>query len=166
MREFGYTVPNTLQSLWWSTCQSSDHAWKVTVLKRHLLHRCTQHSLNNDKNRSLLLTNTIIRVVFHVKLKKQVIAAHKHKKHRCYHSWQWSFVMKSARFHEIPDIPGWPSHCTLWKTRRKWRICLESADFKLFRWILYEIYLISWNLQVKSTRFHEICSKFFQQNEL
>ena len=38
--------------------------------------------------------------------------------------------------HQIPpkyDIPSWPSLCTLWKTRSKWEICVESAVFVVFR---------------------------------
>ena len=38
--------------------------------------------------------------------------------------------------HQIPpkyDIPSWPSLCTLWKTRSKWEICVESAVFLFFR---------------------------------
>ena len=37
--------------------------------------------------------------------------------------------------HQIPpkyDIPSWPSLCTLWKTRSKWEICVESAVFVAF----------------------------------
>ena len=38
--------------------------------------------------------------------------------------------------HQIPpkyDIPSWPSLCTLWKTRSKWEICVESAVFVVFQ---------------------------------
>ena len=38
--------------------------------------------------------------------------------------------------HQIPpkyDIPSWPSLCTLWKTRSKWEICVESAVLLFFR---------------------------------
>ena len=31
------------------------------------------------------------------------------------------------------DIPSWPSLCTLWKTRSKWEICVESDVFVVFQ---------------------------------
>ena len=37
--------------------------------------------------------------------------------------------------HQVPpkyDIPSWPSLCTLWMTRSKWEICVESAVFVVF----------------------------------
>ena len=38
-----------------------------------------------------------------------------------------AFHMKSGAFHE------WPSLCTLWNTRSKWEICVESAVFVGFQ---------------------------------
>ena len=38
--------------------------------------------------------------------------------------------------HQIPpkyDLASWPSLCTLWKTRSKWEICVESAVFVVFQ---------------------------------
>ena len=37
--------------------------------------------------------------------------------------------------HQVPpkyDIPSWPSLCTLWMTRSKWKICVGSAVFVVF----------------------------------
>ena len=57
--------------------------------------------------------------------------------------------------HQIPPnttkikvIPCWPSLCTLWKTRWKWDICVESAVFVAFQ-VLFMCF--SW----KSATFHE-----------
>ena len=74
------------------------------------------------------------------------------KSTRFYEICKWNLLdfMKSTWFYEISKrnlvdfmksangILGWSSHCTLWKTRRKWRISLESSDFKGFRWILHD----------------------------
>ena len=49
------------------------------------------------------------------------------------------------------DIPSWPSLCTLWKTRSKWEICVESAVFVAF--VLFRCWFFT-----KSTTFHvSIC---------
>ena len=44
--------------------------------------------------------------------------------------------------HQIPpkyDIPSWPSLGTLWKTRSKWEICVESAVFVVFRCFSWKV---------------------------
>ena len=45
--------------------------------------------------------------------------------------------------HQIPpkyDIPSWPSLGTLWKTRSKWEICVESAVFVVFQVLFSPFY--------------------------
>ena len=49
------------------------------------------------------------------------------------------------------DIPSWPSLCTLWKTRSKWEICVESDVFVAF----HVLFIKSAGFHAKSTTFHE-----------
>ena len=51
--------------------------------------------------------------------------------------------------HHIPiknDIPSWPSLCTLWKTRSKWEICVESAVFVAFQMFSMLFTYFSWKV--------------------
>ena len=42
----------------------------------------------------------------------------------------------TAKYHQNIryTVPSWHSLCTLWKTRSKWEICVESAVFVGFQW--------------------------------
>ena len=50
------------------------------------------------------------------------------------------------------DILSWPSLCTLWKTRSKWDICVESAVFVVFQVLFscfHELFMyFSWKVQL------------------
>ena len=54
---------------------------------------------------------------------------------------------------KILDIPIWPSLCTLWNTRSKWAICVESAVFGAFHCAFHF-----------SGAFHENCNAFHENH--
>ena len=60
--------------------------------------------------------------------------------------------------HQIPpkyDIPSWPSLCTLWKTRSKWEICVESAIFVVFQVLFSPFHEKCTTFHTKSATFHD-----------
>ena len=57
----------------------------------------------------------------------------------------------------------WPSLCTLWQTRSKWEICVESAAFLLllrcFSWKVYEKHMKSAHFSQKVPHFTKSAQK-------
>ena len=51
----------------------------------------------------------------------------------------WNYFWNEIIKHFMWNLETYPSHCTQWK----WRIFHELTDFKVFRWISFEIHLIS-----------------------
>ena len=43
------------------------------------------------------------------------------------------------------DIPSWPSLCTLWNTRSKWEICVESGCFCCFQVLFSDFHRKCWH---------------------
>ena len=63
--------------------------------------------------------------------------------------------------HQIPpkyDIPSWPSLCTLWKSRSKWDICVESAVFVVSQVLFHCFHVLftyfSWKVQLFIQKCH------------
>ena len=63
-----------------------------------------------------------------------------------------SGLSKSGAFHKKRRFHEWPSLCTLWNTRSKWEICVESAVFVGFQCCFsWKVQCFSW----KAQRFRE-----------